>query len=199
MNTKMLLPLALSALFSLPLARAHCDTLDGPVVVAARAALDSGKLNLVLAWVPPTAKPRSRRPSPRPAPPARPARRPARSLTDGSSRPWCASIARARARLTPGSSRLERWSRPSRWWIRRLPGATRRRSTRSCERRSMVVSMLAGAARGREGARRRGGGRPPLGGRLRPVRALGGGGAHRRGGAGHARPTRSGRVCKRGG
>jgi len=51
-KTKMLLPLALSALLSPALARAHCDTLDGPVVVAARAALDSGKLNPVLAWVP---------------------------------------------------------------------------------------------------------------------------------------------------
>jgi hypothetical protein len=49
----MLLPLALSALLSPSLARAHCDTLDGPVVVAARSALDSGQLNPVLAWVPP--------------------------------------------------------------------------------------------------------------------------------------------------
>ena len=34
-------------------ARAHCDTLDGPVVQAARQALDTGKLNPVLAWVRP--------------------------------------------------------------------------------------------------------------------------------------------------
>jgi hypothetical protein len=34
-------------------ARAHCDTLDGPVVQAARQSLDSGKLNPVLAWVRP--------------------------------------------------------------------------------------------------------------------------------------------------
>lgn len=34
-------------------ARAHCDTLDGPVVKAAQAALDTGKLNAVLAWVQP--------------------------------------------------------------------------------------------------------------------------------------------------
>ncbi len=52
MNTKLLMPLALSALLSPALARAHCDTLDGPVVVAAREALESGKLNPVLAWVP---------------------------------------------------------------------------------------------------------------------------------------------------
>ena len=32
-------------------ALAHCDTLDGPVVAAARKALDSGNVNLVLVWV----------------------------------------------------------------------------------------------------------------------------------------------------
>ncbi len=32
-------------------ARAHCDTLDGPVVKTARAALESGKAGPVLAWV----------------------------------------------------------------------------------------------------------------------------------------------------
>jgi hypothetical protein len=31
--------------------RAHCDTLDGPVVAAARTALESGQLAPVLAWV----------------------------------------------------------------------------------------------------------------------------------------------------
>jgi len=30
----------------------HCDTLDGPVVTAARVALDSGNVNLVLPWAP---------------------------------------------------------------------------------------------------------------------------------------------------
>lgn len=33
------------------LAQAHCDTLDGPVVSAARSALDTGDVNLVLVWV----------------------------------------------------------------------------------------------------------------------------------------------------
>ena len=33
------------------LANAHCDTLDGPVVSAARQALESGNANLVLGWV----------------------------------------------------------------------------------------------------------------------------------------------------
>lgn len=32
-------------------AQAHCDTLDGPVVAAARTALDTGDVNLVLVWV----------------------------------------------------------------------------------------------------------------------------------------------------
>lgn len=32
-------------------AQAHCDTLDGPVVAAARKALDSGNVNFVLVWV----------------------------------------------------------------------------------------------------------------------------------------------------
>jgi hypothetical protein len=32
-------------------ASAHCDTLDGPVVAAARKALDSGNVNAVLIWV----------------------------------------------------------------------------------------------------------------------------------------------------
>jgi hypothetical protein len=32
-------------------ALAHCDTLDGPVVAAARKALDSGNVNLILVWV----------------------------------------------------------------------------------------------------------------------------------------------------
>jgi len=32
-------------------AMSHCDTLDGPVVAAARKALDTGNVNLVLIWV----------------------------------------------------------------------------------------------------------------------------------------------------
>lgn len=37
-------------IWSLP-AAAHCDTLDGPVVAAARKALDTGNVNLVFIWV----------------------------------------------------------------------------------------------------------------------------------------------------
>ena len=42
----------LIALLLLPVtAQAHCDTLDGPVVAAARKALDSGNVDLALVWV----------------------------------------------------------------------------------------------------------------------------------------------------
>ncbi len=41
-------------------ARGHCDTLDGPVVQAARTALESGQVNPVLAWVRPADEPEIR-------------------------------------------------------------------------------------------------------------------------------------------
>jgi len=55
MNTRASLALltALAALLAPRGASAHCDTLDGPVVTAARAALESGKVEPVLAWVQP--------------------------------------------------------------------------------------------------------------------------------------------------
>jgi len=34
----------------------HCDTRDGPVITAARSALDTGNVNLVLIWVPNSAE-----------------------------------------------------------------------------------------------------------------------------------------------
>lgn len=43
--------LVLGMLGWIPVARSHCDTLDGPVVAAARKALNSGNVNLVLMWV----------------------------------------------------------------------------------------------------------------------------------------------------
>jgi hypothetical protein len=47
-------PLALAILSSVPSpALAHCDTVDGPVVAAARKALDSGDPTPVLIWVQP--------------------------------------------------------------------------------------------------------------------------------------------------
>ncbi len=51
MKPMLALPLA-AALAALPAAaRAHCDTLDGPLAVTARGALESGKVAPVLAWV----------------------------------------------------------------------------------------------------------------------------------------------------
>lgn len=44
------LSLLAAALWTTP-ALAHCDTLDGPVVTAARKALDTGNVDLVLVWV----------------------------------------------------------------------------------------------------------------------------------------------------
>ncbi len=45
------LALILSLCILLVPAGAHCDTLDGPVVVAAQKALDTGDVNPVLIWV----------------------------------------------------------------------------------------------------------------------------------------------------
>jgi hypothetical protein len=53
-KTLFLMSLAAAMLLTTPRpARAHCDTLDGPVVKAARTALEGGKLEPVLAWVQP--------------------------------------------------------------------------------------------------------------------------------------------------
>jgi Family of unknown function (DUF6448) len=49
----LLFPFLAAALFVPRAASAHCDTLDGPVVTAARTALESGKIAPVLAWVQP--------------------------------------------------------------------------------------------------------------------------------------------------
>ena len=52
MNTRQFLAAAGAAfVFASGPAAAHCDTLDGPVVSAARKALDAGKVELVLVWV----------------------------------------------------------------------------------------------------------------------------------------------------
>jgi hypothetical protein len=52
-KTKLLFPLIVAAALAPGAARAHCDTLDGPVVKTARTALDTGKIEPVLAWVQP--------------------------------------------------------------------------------------------------------------------------------------------------
>jgi len=41
----------LFVLFATALVNAHCDTMNGPVVTAARQALETGNVNLVLIWV----------------------------------------------------------------------------------------------------------------------------------------------------
>ena len=54
MRSKFLIPLMLAAALVFPTpASAHCDGVDGPVVAAARQALDSGDPNPVLIWVQP--------------------------------------------------------------------------------------------------------------------------------------------------
>lgn len=55
-NRRALTGVVVTALLGWGLARpapvaAHCDSMDGPVVKAARAALDQGRVELVLAWV----------------------------------------------------------------------------------------------------------------------------------------------------
>lgn len=51
MNVHRILLSAGLALLLAPMASAHCDTWDGPVVKAAQAALAKGDVNLVLIWV----------------------------------------------------------------------------------------------------------------------------------------------------
>jgi hypothetical protein len=52
-KTAFLVPAALAAalLFPAPAARAHCDSVDGPVVVDAKAALAKGDVGPVLKWI----------------------------------------------------------------------------------------------------------------------------------------------------
>jgi hypothetical protein len=50
-RTRLVLALAVGALLSAAVARAHCDTLDGPVVTEARAALAAGDVTPLLKWV----------------------------------------------------------------------------------------------------------------------------------------------------
>ena len=58
-RTLRVIPAALAALLLLfpGSASAHCDALDGPVVTAARNALETGDVTLVLPWVPETGDP----------------------------------------------------------------------------------------------------------------------------------------------
>ncbi len=49
--TPLLIAAVLILILTSPVILAHCDGLDGPVVTAARKALETGNVNLVLAWV----------------------------------------------------------------------------------------------------------------------------------------------------
>lgn len=57
-NSKMLIAaiVAVGMLFGVQNARAHCDSVDGPVAKAVQKALDNGNLNPVLAYAPATAE-----------------------------------------------------------------------------------------------------------------------------------------------
>ncbi len=57
---KLLAGVALSILLLPPVAAAHCDTADGPVVKAAQLALNSGDITPVLRWVKPQDEPEIR-------------------------------------------------------------------------------------------------------------------------------------------
>jgi hypothetical protein len=51
MRSTIIATLAATLLLAPSVSRAHCDTLDGPVVGAAKKAVESGNANLVLVWV----------------------------------------------------------------------------------------------------------------------------------------------------
>ena len=81
----------------------HCDSMDGPVVTAARRALTEGDLAIVLPYVPPKQSPRSPPPSSRSCPSVGSAARSVNSPTGGSLRRWCGCTAPAKGRRTPAS------------------------------------------------------------------------------------------------
>lgn len=56
MNVRTLGTIALIAGFVTPSLYAHCDTMNGPVVIAARQALESGDLTPALKWIPPASE-----------------------------------------------------------------------------------------------------------------------------------------------
>jgi hypothetical protein len=81
----------------------HCDGVDGPVVMLAKKALETGNVNLVLPWVRGRkARRRSRTLSTTPCRFANSVHRHGNLPTAISSRRWCAYIAPARARHSRG-------------------------------------------------------------------------------------------------
>jgi hypothetical protein len=86
------------AIAPLPRVAAHCDGLDGPVVPAARKALETGDVNLVLIWVQKSDEAEIKGPLTTLRRFGNWARRPASWRTDISLKRWCAPIAPPRAR-----------------------------------------------------------------------------------------------------
>jgi hypothetical protein len=97
------LVIALS-LLAAPNLVAHCDTLDGPVVEAAKVALKKGDVTPVLKWVNKDSEKEVREAFAMPSKSARSATMPASSQTCTSSKHWFASIAPERASLSPASN-----------------------------------------------------------------------------------------------
>ena len=83
----------------------HCDTMDGPVVSAARKALGQEDVNLALAYVPESAEAEVRSAFEKVLRPPRLTRPRAKGPICTSSRLWCASIAPAKAHPIPDSTR----------------------------------------------------------------------------------------------
>lgn len=52
--------LGMVALAAVPALSAHCDTMDGPVVATARAALQAGDVTPILKWIPKSSEPEIR-------------------------------------------------------------------------------------------------------------------------------------------
>ena len=107
---------AVMLIFTLPTqALAHCDTLDGPVVIDARGALEKGDVTPVLKWVQAADEAELREAFAK----ARAVRKlnpEAKALADTYfSKPWCAFTVPAKERPIPGSSRPEPWSRRLPW------------------------------------------------------------------------------------
>src|SRR5688500_18514674 len=77
--------------FLLPvIARAHCDSLDGPVVSAARKALETGNVKIALVWVQQTGETEVRKSFERTLAVRKCHPKPGNSPTCTFSRRWCA-------------------------------------------------------------------------------------------------------------
>ena len=97
------LPVIVLFLFLMPgIAKAHCDTMDGPVVATAKAALEKGDVTPVLKWVKKGTKTRSGTFSKRPSSSGAKVRTLRNLLTGIFSRPWSGSTGQGRELRIPG-------------------------------------------------------------------------------------------------